>query len=218
MLKSNVWLKACLLVCLCALCCLSVRAQSSDDVVATGHVAPGDAATGDASEAAKQLSDRDPLVRQRGAEVLARLAASEWRHLVEGYRLQEKNARVKIALDWALYRMGKPEALYEVVRALDSPRAEQAAGYLAQLETPEPLYPVLPRVNGNTQIKLLEVLGRSGNEATLEQIKPYEDSIDPKIADAARHAEEEIARRSNEPPADANTRPRKVTHGKPPTP
>lgn len=214
MLKSNRWLKACLLVGLCALCCLSASAQSSSADVAVS----GDNVQGDAAAAAKQLSDRDPLVRQRGAEELARLAASEWRHLVEGYRLQEKNGRVKIAMDWALYRMGKQEALYEVVRALDSSRAEQAAGYLAQLETPEPLYPVLPRVNGNTQIKLLEVLGRNGNEATLAQIKPYEDSIDPEIADAARRAEEEIARRSNEPPASANTRPRKVTQSKPPTP
>ena len=94
-------------------------------------------AQGNPGEAAKQLTDRDPLIRQHGAEELAHAAAPEWRHLVEGYRLQEKNARVRLALDWALYRMGKDEALYAVVRALDTGRADQAAGYLASLETPE---------------------------------------------------------------------------------
>jgi len=159
--KRTIWSKIFLLVCLCAFA-VSVKAQTSDDAPGVRNM------QGDAADAAKQLTDHDPLVRQRGAEELARLAATDWLHLVEGYRLQEKNARVRLALDWALYRMGKDEALYAVVRALDTGRAEQAAGYLASLETPEPLYAVLPQVNGNTQARLISVLGRSGDAATLE--------------------------------------------------
>ncbi|MCA1555436.1 MAG: hypothetical protein LC747_01980, partial [Acidobacteria bacterium] len=74
----------------------------------------------DARVLMRQLTDRDPLVRQRAAEGLARLADTGHRKLAEGYRLQEKHARVRLALDWALYRMGKREALYGVVRDLDS--------------------------------------------------------------------------------------------------
>ena len=153
----------------------------------------------DASVLMRQLTDRDALVRQRAAEGLARLADVKQRKLVEGYRLQEKHPRVRLALDWALYRMGKPDALYTVVRDLDSTRYNQSEAYLAELETPEPLYTLLPRTNGNTQIKLLEALARTGNAATLEIVRPYAESPDFKIADAARFATREITRRLEAP-------------------
>ena len=57
------------------------------------------------AELAKQLGSRDPLLRQKSAEALARLAATDQRKMVEGYQLQETNKEVKLALDWALYRM-----------------------------------------------------------------------------------------------------------------
>ena len=165
----------------------------------------------DASVLMRQLTDRDALVRQRAAEELARRADTRQRKLIEGYRLQEKHPRVRLALDWALYRMGKPDTLYAVVRDLDSTRYNQSEAYLAELETPEPLYSILPRVNGNTQIKLLEALARAGNADTLEIVRPYAESPDPKIADAARFATREITRRLDAPlPPDAKTRTRQT--------
>jgi HEAT repeat protein len=170
-----------------------------------------DEARADVNALMRQLTDRDPLTRQRAAEDLARLAPPAQRKLVEGYRLQEKNARVRLALDWALYRMGKTPALFTVVRDLDSNRWNQSEAYLAQLETPEPLYSLLPQVNGNTQIKLLEALARNGNADTLTVVEPYAASVDPKIADAARFATREITRRLNAPQQpDAKTRTRQT--------
>lgn len=166
-----------------------------------------------AAVAAKQLASRDPLVRQRAAEELARLEATDQRRLVEGYRLQEKNARVKLALDWALYRMGKNESLFTVVRALDSSRLDQANSYLKTLENPEPLYFFLEHMNGNTQVKLLEVLARIGDAATLDKIKPYAESFDPKIAEAAQRAAREIEGRLGQTPTEKSTRPRQVGVG-----
>src|SRR5215203_2059075 len=72
------------------------------------------------AEFAKQLGSADALLRQRSAEALARLASTDQRKLVEGYQLQEKNKDVRLALDWALYRMGRSEALYRVIDDLDS--------------------------------------------------------------------------------------------------
>jgi hypothetical protein len=165
----------------------------------------------DASVLMRQLTDRDALVRQRAAEELARRADTRQRKLIEGYRLQEKHPRVRLALDWALYRMGKPDTLYTVVRDLDTTRYNQSEAYLAELETPEPLYAILPRVNGNTQIKLLEALARAGNADTLEIVRPYAESPDPKIADAARFATREITRRLDAPQhPDAKTRTRQT--------
>ena len=181
--------------------------------------AAGGAARTDVNALIRQLTERDPLIRQRAAEDLARVAAPAWRRLVEGYRLQEKNARVRLALDWALYRMGKTHALFAVVRDLDSNRWNQSEAYLAELETPRPLYALLPQVNGNTQIKLLEALARAGNADTLPVVEPYAASVDPKIADAARFAVREITRRLNAPPPpDAKKRTRQVGKAAPQVP
>jgi hypothetical protein len=115
--------------------------------------------------------------------------------------VQEKDDAVKNALDWALYRMGKSESLFALVRTLDSKKhAEQTVGYLKQLETPAPLYVFLDRVNGNTQIRLLEVLAAVGDGDTLERIRPFTQSLDPGIADAAKFAEREISIRLEETP------------------
>jgi hypothetical protein len=181
-----------------------VHAQNNDD--AANAEDPG-------AVAAKQLASRDSLVRQHAAEELARLEAADQRRLLEGYRLQEKNTRVKLALDWALYRTGKADALFTVVRALDSSRSEQALSYLNTLENPEPLYLFLERANGNTQIKILEVFEKIGNAETLERMKPYSASLDPKIAQAAQQAAREIEQRLGQTPANSTTRPRQVGGG-----
>jgi hypothetical protein len=163
--------------------------------------------------AQKQLASRDPLTRQRAAEELARLASTADRKLLEGYRLQEKNARVKLALDWALYRIGKTDALFAVVRGLDSQRAEQAKEYLSTLDNPGPLYLFLERANGITQIKLLEVLGKIGDAGTIDKIKPYRESFDTKVAEAAQLAAREIEQRLGTVSPENSTRPRQVGGG-----
>ena len=150
------------------------------------------------------------MQRREAAEELARAAAVEHLKLVEGYRVQEKDARVKLALDWALYRLGRPQALFPVVDALDTPRAEQAVQYLSGLDGPTPLYVFLDRVNGKTQIRLLEVLARVGDSATLEHIKPFYASLNPTMADAARFAEREITIRLEETPKEDPKRPRQT--------
>ena len=179
----------------------SVDAQEETETVSAAKSSP---------EVARSLASRNPLQRREAAEELARLVAVEHLKLVEGYRMQERDARVRLALDWALYRLGKNEALFQLVRALDSSRYEQTLGYLSQLETPEPLYIFLKRTNGNTQIKLLEVLARIGDSTTLEQIKPLTASLDPVISDAAKFAEREITIRLEETPAVEPKRPRQV--------
>ena len=176
-----------------------------------GYAASRDAGT---AAAVRQLSDRDPLVRQRAAEVLAGFSAIEQQRLVEGYRMQEKNDRVRLALDWALYRMGKRDALYGVVNGLrsDSRRA-QAVGYLSQLPGPRFLEPFFMHTDNKTLIGLLEVMASIGDGDSLEFVKPYTASLEPKVADAARFAEREITTRLAQPQPDTLTRPREV--GKP---
>jgi HEAT repeat protein len=167
------------------------------------------------AEFAKQLGSADANVRQRSAEALAQLAATDQRKLVEGYQLQESNKEVRLALDWALYRMGRAEALYRVVDELDSGRQDQAIGYLAQLESPDLLYPFLKRTTNRPRINagLLKALARIGDAQTLEVVKPFRDSHQPYVAEAAEIAHDEIEKRLGETTSETRTRPRSV--GKP---
>ena len=162
------------------------------------------------ADVARMLSSRNPLQRREAAEELAREAAVEHLKLVEGYRVQEKDARVKLALDWALYRMGRSPALFPLVDALDTSRADQSVKYLSGLDSPNALYIFLNRVNGKTQIRLLEVLARVGDSETLEHIKPFYTSLDPTISDAAKFAEREITIRLEETPKADPKRPRQT--------
>jgi HEAT repeat protein len=165
------------------------------------------------AEFAKGLGSADASVRQRSAEALAKLAAGDQRKLVEGYRLQEKNKEVLLALDWALYRMGKAEALYSIVNELDSGRQVQAVGYLSELESPDVLYPFLKRTNNAPRINagLLKTLAHIGDAQALELVKPFLESHQPYVAEAAETAHDQIEKRLNEPAATTTrARPRTV--------
>jgi len=172
----------------------------------------------DSTQYARQLAIGDAPTRQVAAEALARLAAVEQKKLVEGYALQEKDKRVRLALNWALYRMGKSETLFQIVRDLDSPRYDQALDYLTQLDSPDPLYLFLTQDNTPPKVtlRILQILGESGNSETLEKIKPFTDHYDPHVAAAAKVAVDQIQNRLAQPRPDVKTRPRAVTRGKEP--
>ena len=169
-------------------------------------------ARSNAAEFAKQLGSPDANVRRRSAEALAQLAATDQRKLVEGYQLQEGNKEVRLALDWALYRMGRSASLFRLVDELDSGRQEQAIGYLSQVESPDVLYPFLKKTNNapRTNAGLLKALGRIGDAQTLDLIKPFRESQQPYVAEAAEIAHDEIEKRLVEPAPTVRTRPRSV--------
>ena len=165
------------------------------------------------ADLATKLGSPDPLVRQRSAEALARLASTDQRKIVEGYQLQEKNKEVRLALDWAMYRMGRSEALFRIVRELDSGRQQQAIGYLSELESPEMLYPYLKKDNNAPRINagILKALGKIGNSETLQVIEPYRESLQAYVAEAAETAHDEIEKRLGQPDSPpTRVRPRSV--------
>lgn len=166
----------------------------------------------DTAELANQLGNVDPLVRQKSAEALAKLAATNQRKIVEGYHLQEKNKDVRLALEWALYRMGRTEMLYRVVDELDSGRQKQAIGYLSEVDSPDVLYPFLKRSNNTPRVTagLLKALGRVGDASSLDLIKPYRESLQPFVAEAAELAHDEIEKRLGTPTDAPRSRPRSV--------
>lgn len=160
---------------------------------------------------ARELSNRNPQLRQQAAEQLARLAAAEQLRLVQGYRLQERDPRVRLALDWALYRLGKNENLFTIANALASARREQAIGYLQRVDDPTALDIFLHSPKRTIRTGILEVLGGIGNERTLAKIEPLVASPDLDVASAAHLAVTQIENRLQKPkPAPTQTRPRQT--------
>jgi HEAT repeat protein len=142
----------------------------------------------------------------------ARSNPAEFAKQLEGYQLQEKNKEVRLALDWALYRMGRAEALYRVIDDLDSGRQDQVIGYLSDLESPDLLYPFLKRSANAPRISagLLKALARIGDTQTLELIKPFRESHQQYVAEAAEIAYDEIEKRLGAPVPETRARPRTV--------
>lgn len=169
---------------------------------------------------AKQLGHYDPLVRQEAAEALARLAAVEQKKLVEGYHFQEKNKNVRLALQWALYRMGKSDMLFQIVRELDSGRHDQAVGYLSKVDTPALLHSYLKDENKPARITagLIEALAVIGDQESLALITPFRDSFLPGVAAAAENAIDQIEARLAQSEPAKPTRPRTVSSSESPTP
>ena len=169
---------------------------------------------------ARQLGDRDPIVRQEAAEALARLAAVEQRKLVEGYQLQEKNKNVRLALQWALYRMGKSDFLFQIVRELDSGRHDQAVGYLSKLDTPALLHSYLKDEDKPARITigLLEALAVLGDQESLALVTPFRDSFLPGVSAAAEDTIEKIGARLAQSEPVKPTRPRTVSTSEPVSP
>ena len=161
---------------------------------------------------AKQLGHYDPVVRQEAAEALARLAAVEQKKLVAGYHLQEKHKNVRLALAWALYRMGKSEMLFEIVRELDSGRHDQAVGYLSKVDTPALLHSYLKDEDKPARITagLIEALAVIGDQESLALVTPFRDSFLPGVAAAAEDAIDKIEARLAQSEPGKPTRPRTV--------
>ena len=115
-----------------------------------------------------------------------------------------------------LVRQRSAEALYSIVNDLDSGRQQQAVGYLSDLESPDVLYPFLKRANNAPRINagLLKALAHIGDAQTLELVKPFLESHQPYVAEAAEVAHDEIEKRLSEPAA-ATTRARPRTVEKP---
>lgn len=199
--KLSLTLMALAIVCVVS---ATARAQSSETEETEN---PNDLA---ARAAVERLSSSDSLLRQQAAEELARLSANDQQKMVEGYYIQEKNPRVRLALAWALYRMSKSQLLFAVVRDLDSSRALQAAGYLRTLDTAEPLYMFLSNAKPRIQIELLKVMADIGDQTTLAQIQPLTESYDLKVSAAAQRATFAINERLERTRPEVPERPRQV--------
>lgn len=118
------------------------------------------------------------------AEGLARLANPEHAEAIGQRKQAARNKRLLLALEFACYRLGQKESLAPLVDGLGSGQNQQVFGYLLEIppaQLPE-LYPFLRHSKGKVRIRLLEVLGLAGNQATLEEVQRYTSDSDIDVA------------------------------------
>lgn len=130
-------------------------------------------------------------MQMAGAEGLARIANPAHRDTLEAARERSEERRNQLALDFALYRVGRPGALEEMVSELGSIRySDQVFDYLAGFSPEEcpRLFPLLRSSKGKVRVKLIDALGLAGGKDTLTELESYTHDSDAEVANAAINA------------------------------
>jgi HEAT repeat protein len=137
------------------------------------------------------------LARQAGGDEVTRMAAD---------RLAEKDPRVRVTQDFALYRMGRKEHLTEVVGGLASGRTNaQAREYLTEFQPSElpDLHAFTASGDVNVLEGLAEILGIVGDQSSLpplrDLVRDTRGQVSALAGQAVRRIQARTAPRSDEP-------------------
>jgi HEAT repeat protein len=123
----------------------------------------------------KALGSDDKVMRTSAAEGLARAADPKVLPELEKAVLAERDAEVKLAIEFAITALGKLDYLSHIVNELPSKtRGDVAQPYLIELaRTPgflPKLYPYLQSPNAGVRKRLCTVLMFSGDQTSLDQL------------------------------------------------
>ena len=119
----------------------------------------------------ENMTDNDGDRRQYAIEGLARIADPRYLDQISRMVLTEKNNDVKLAMFWALYKMGSTANLQYVVRKLESDQSHQARAYLLE-SNPTDLYPHLQSTSTEVRQNVIDILGRTGDQETIKELEP----------------------------------------------
>jgi HEAT repeat protein len=147
----------------------------------------------------QSLGSADKTERACAAEGLARAGNTKVVPDLEQALAAEKDAEVKLAIQFALTALGKLDQLSELVSALSSKRADIAQPYLIEL-TRSPaflprLYPYLQSSVPEVRKRLCIVLMFSGDATSLDQLDRLSHDPDPDVAAQALRAKQAIRTR-----------------------
>jgi HEAT repeat protein len=152
----------------------------------------------------KALGSDDKVIRTSAAEGLARAADPKTLPELEKAVMAEKDADVKLAIEYAITALGKLDYLSDIVNELSSKtRGDVAQPYLIELaRTPgflPKLYPYLQSPNAGVRKRLCTVLMFSGDQASLEQLDRLSHDPNGDVAAEALRAKRAIRARGDAP-------------------
>lgn len=166
----------------------------------------------------ENMTDRDADRRRYAMEGLARIGDPRYNDQISRILLTEKHNDVKLAEQWALYKMGDRASIQFVVRKLDTDQSDQARSYLIEANDPADLYPYVRTSNSEVRRRVIEILGRIGNQETIKELEPIARTSGAETANTATVAIKQIEwRMSGRPRAtdsvlQKETRPRRAAN------
>lgn len=134
------------------------------------------------------LQHEETYFRRYGAEGLGRIGDPTLTPSLATRHLNEKSAPVRLALDFALYRLGRDEHLLGLVRGLE--KGNQGFDYLLELGPDEvsKLYPYIRAEKDSMKARLLEIVGLRGDESALSIVQEMVASNNADVVSAANLA------------------------------
>ena len=131
--------------------------------------------------------------------------------------LTEKNNDVKLAEYWALYKMGDTTNIQFITRKLETDQEGQARAYLIESTSPADLFPYIRSSSKEVRQKVIEILGRIGDEETIRELEPVVRTSSASTADTATVAIKRIEWRISGRPRASDSvlqrdRPRRATN------
>lgn len=133
----------------------------------------------------ENLTDKDSSRRQSAAEGLARIGDQKYSDQLSRLVLTEKDNDVKLAQQWALYKLGQRDQMRNIVPKLYSGQDDQAYAYLMEIDQVADLYPYARSSNLEVRRKVIEILGKIGDKATIAELQPVATSSSAETADTA---------------------------------
>ncbi|MEE8161446.1 MAG: HEAT repeat domain-containing protein [Acidobacteriota bacterium] len=133
------------------------------------------------------LEDERDFYRRYGAEGLGRIGDQSYTTEVARKYLRESSGSVKLAMGFALFRLGREEHLVEMIDHVDK---EQVFHYLLELNSQdiEKLYPHLESEMHTTRVSLLEIVGLRGSQSALPIVEEMAKHPNPDISASANLA------------------------------
>ncbi len=133
----------------------------------------------------ENMTDKDADRRQYAIEGLARIADPRYQDQISRLVLTEKNNDVKLAEYWALYKMGSTANIQYIVRKLETDQEAQARAYLMESNSPADLFPYVRSSSKEVRQKVIEILGRIGDQETIKELEPVVRTSSASTADTA---------------------------------
>ncbi|MEK6285680.1 MAG: HEAT repeat domain-containing protein [Acidobacteriota bacterium] len=133
----------------------------------------------------ENMTDNDADRRQYAIEGLARIADPRYQDQISRLVLTEKNNDVKLAEYWAMYKMGGTTNIQYIVRKLETDQEDQARAYLMDATSPADLFPYIRSSSKEVRQKVIEILGRIGDQETIKELEPVVRTSSASTADTA---------------------------------
>ena len=133
------------------------------------------------------LEDERSEYRKYGAEGLGRIGDTAFTTVLGKKFLTDDDGSVRLALSFALYRLGREEHLVELVEEV---KGDQAYSYLVEMPTDKvkQLYPYARSTDNGRKAELLKIIGRRGEATALEFIREFTNHENAEVASAANLA------------------------------